>query len=221
MFRIPKLRDLTGMRFGRLVVLHRVKSTSSKARWLCQCDCSVDSKIEVNGDNLIVGDTQSCKCLRKEKIANTLTTHGMRGTKLYSIWNNMKNRCSNMNTDSYQNYGERGISVCKEWEESFDNFLTWSLANGYNNNLSLDRIDNDKGYNPNNCRWATMKEQGNNRRNNINITINDKTQTQSQWEEEFDLKQGTICRRLKLGWDNSEITIPVGSKRTIYNVKNT
>lgn len=127
-------------------------------------------------------------------------THGKSNTRLYTIYNNMKTRCYNKNSDDYKNYGERGITVCKEWLNSFTSFYNWSINNGYKPDLLLDRKDNDLGYSPENCRWVDSIEQNNNKRNNNLIEYNGKTQSISRWSAELGIKRVTLLSRLRNGW---------------------
>lgn len=128
--------------------------------------------------------------------------HGLSNTRLHKIWHSMYCRCYYKSTNQYKNYGGRGIKVCEEWKhiQGFINFYNWAINNGYEETLTLDRIDNNKGYCPSNCRWITPKEQSNNRRNNVYYTFNGETKTSKQWCELYNISQTTLLDRLKRGW---------------------
>ena len=155
-----KVIDREWQFFDRLFVIRRVEnSKSGKSRWLCICDC--DRHVIVSGDSLSRSKRMSCGCHKEN--SESKYSH----TKLYGIWDSIKSRCCNPNVKGYKTYGGRGISVCDEWRGSFLAFRDWALSNGYQEGLQIDRIDNDEGYSPSNCRFVTRKEQMRNKRNNI------------------------------------------------------
>ena len=161
-----KMKNLKGQKFGRLTAICPVgKNRQGAILWLCNCDCGNDTVVE--GRSLTSGATRSCGCLDREahKFRPNRTIHGKSGTRLYRIWKKMKSRCSNPNDPDYQQYyGSRGITVCPEWLNDFQAFYDWAMSHGYSDELSIDRIDNEKGYSSDNCRWATAEEQRHNQR---------------------------------------------------------
>lgn len=208
---ILKIIDVTGQRFGKLVVLKKTGVKNKSALWLCQCDCG--NYKEVTLQHLKKG-TKSCGCLskevavergRKSMIGERSKKHGMYGTKLYNIWAGMKRRCYNKNSNYYHEYGGRGIIVCNDWKYDFKSFYDWSISNGYKEGLSIDRIKTDGNYEPNNCRWATWKVQQNNRRNNVRIKYMGKEYTFKELSEILGIKERTLRGRYERGCTNEEI----------------
>lgn len=150
-------KDLTGLHFGRLTVLERVENDKHRnARWLCVCDCG--EKTVVVGSDLQKGNTQSCGCIHKESVAKINASHGGSQTRLHRIWRGIKTRCYNPQSRVYRWYGARGITICDEWRDNFAAFQEWALSHGYAENLTIDRIDVDGNYCPENCQWLTRSE---------------------------------------------------------------
>lgn len=196
--------DLTGKRFGRLTVIkqldgHRQPNGAMVTQWLCKCDCG--NEIVVSSGNIRSGHTISCGCYREEKRKTNSKTHGMAHTRIYNIWTTMKQRCYCKNKDHYNCYGGRGITVCKEWKDDFKAFYDWAVSNGYKDTLTIDRIDVNGNYCPENCRWITQKEQANNTRATRFITHNGITKSISEWCEELGINKNTLHSRIDLyGW---------------------
>lgn len=190
-----------GQKFGKLTILSRCKEPDKYGQKLYKCKCDCGNITYVRGNRLERGETRSCGCL---KYLGNATTHGMSRTALYSRYTSIKSRCYNKHDQAYTNYGARGIVVCDEWKHSFETFYNWAMENGYKEGLTIDRIDHDGNYEPSNCRWVDMKTQQNNKRNNVYLTYNEKTQTAKQWSEELDIKHYLILQRHSRGWTDEE-----------------
>ena len=190
-----RAKDLTGQTFGRLTVLGPLKGEGGTIIWLCHCSCGTEK--EFRGTNLKSGSTLSCGCWRREKHR----THGMKGTPEYNIWKSMTQRCKNPNDPGFHNYGGRGISVCKRWLK-FENFIA-DMGKKPHPKLSIERRDNDLGYTPDNCYWASKKTQMNNKRTNHLITHNGETHTLSEWSEITGISYTTLRARRRRGWSAS------------------
>lgn len=165
-------RDLTGQRFGRLTVLEFVPTKDCYSWWLCKCDCG--NVITVAGNHLGNGHTQSCGCLNSDRIRERRYLHGKTGSRVYRVWKGIKARCYNSNSKNYNHYGGRGITVCDEWRNNFKAFYDWAMSNGYDDKLTIDRIDVNGNYAPYNCRWVDMTTQNRNKRDNTIIEYNGK-----------------------------------------------
>lgn len=188
--------NLIGQKFGMLIVIAETdKRSSDSICWLCRCDCG--NEVIVSGDSLRSGLTKSCGCLRKAKAKERFTKHGKTKARTYYIWANMKDRCLNPNNDQYKDYGGRGIIICDRWLK-FENFL--ADMGECPKSLSIERTDNDLGYYKENCIWATQKQQTRNRRSNLLIEFNGKTQCLAAWAEELGIGRQTLSNRLKRGW---------------------
>jgi len=189
--------NLVGQKFGRLTVIE-YSHTNRYYYWKCICECG-NEHIASSG-NLKFGNTKSCGCYGKQMLLESNLKHGKYPKNLYEKWHGIKSRCYNNKDSNFYLYGGRGIKVCDEWKNSYIAFRDWALTNGYQEGLTIDRIDNNGNYCPENCRWATIKEQANNRRDNKLITYNSKTQTVSQWADELGLNYCVLNGRLRKGW---------------------
>lgn len=184
-------KDLTGMRFGKLIVLFRNGSRCSFSLWRCRCDCG--RECDVISTNLTRGNSTSCGCANRKNVIAARTKYSSdEDRKIARVYYGMKNRCYNPNEPSYVNYGGRGISICEEWYDKPEKFIEWAKSNGYSKELTIDRIDVNGDYSPSNCRWATQQDQANNKRNNRKITVNGETHTVAQWARILDINVHTL-----------------------------
>lgn len=190
------LIDITGMKFNRLTALEYMGQGSSGARWKFRCDCG--NEIVTAGYHVRKGRTKSCGCWNEENKHDRYKIHGMHKTRLYSAWSHMKQRCLNPSCKEYENYGGRGILICKDWIDNFENFREWAMNNGYSETLTLDRIDNNKGYSPDNCRWVSMLVQENNKRNNHYYLFKGQPKTLSQIAREYSISRNALYYRVNV-----------------------
>ena len=211
---MSELIDLTGQKFGRLTVIKRAKDKIRKngkheVMWECLCDCG-NTKI-VSRDSLRSSAIRSCGCLRKENTKNMRSKHGLRNTQIYRTWANIKTRCYNPNKDTFNYYGGRNVEMCQDWKEDFINFYNWSMEHGYKEGLTIDRINPSGNYEPNNCRWVTMKEQQNNKLNNHYIMYEGQKHTLMEWSEILNINYRTLHKRLMyLNWSiEKAFTTPI------------
>lgn len=193
----PKREDIVGRRFGRLTVLDFDHIDSHRnSYWLCECDCGSHTIVTRGG--LTSGNTTSCGCYQIEGIRARSTIHGMSRTVLYKVWGDMKNRCNDVNNIAYHRYGGRGITICDDWY-NFKSFRDWALDNGYEPGLTLDRIDNNGDYCPENCRWVDRRTQGNNRENNHIVEYSGISHTISEWTDILGVCYSTLWARINRG----------------------
>ena len=204
--------NLTGQRFGRLLVIEEIEPRRDAKnriyhRWKCKCDCG--NFVNVTTNNLKGNHSRSCGCLQSEVAGQQTLKHGYRKTRLYSIYNTMKQRCNNPNNTAYKNYGGRGIKVCAEWNKSdgLKTFGDWALANGYRDDLTIDRINVNGNYEPSNCRWITREEQASNTRRNVFIEYQNIRYTIAQFSRKFNIDHRKVGRAIKKGLNAEEILL--------------
>jgi len=202
--------DLTGNRYGRLLVIKIAERRNGKIYWLCQCDCGNVSYVTTGRLTSEELSTKSCGCYSKEilKKQSEINGNGIKydkgdsSSRIYSIWRGMVRRCHG-NSSANKYYKDRGIVVCDEWKDFF-NFKEWALRSGYSDDFTIDRIDNDGNYEPHNCRWTDWKTQCSNTRKNRYIEINGQTKTLTQWSDEYNIDSSTLSWRIDSGWPEEE-----------------
>lgn len=207
--------DLTGKRFHHLEILERDKTGTKNTRvvmWLCKCDCG--KVVSVRSENIRSGHSKSCGCLKVKRGSETNHIHGMSRTKIHGVWCRIISRCESSTDHAFQHYGGRGIKVCDSWHD-FRNFLN-DMGHPPTPRHSIDRIDVNGNYEPQNCRWSTAKEQARNRRNNHLVTIGTKTMSVAEWAETNEMSGTALRSRIARGWDPVEaITKPVRLRRCL------
>lgn len=197
-------RDLTGQVFGKLTAIKRCEDHFTTggnrySQYSCRCECG--EMIKVRSDRLVSGHTRSCGCERKRSVREMSTSHGQSKTRLYRIWAHMKQRCLTESDKNYADYGGRGITICAEWANSYEVFRKWAMDSGYSDALTIDRIDVNRGYDPQNCRWSTTIEQMNNTRKNRKIEYLGQEKTVAEWARVIGVPYNTLFSRLyRYGW---------------------
>ena len=194
-----KKLDLTGKTFGNYKVLNIAETRNGKRMWKCECLlCGNIRYVSTNG--LTSGRQKSCGCQSYKGEHNGQYSHGLSNHKLNSLWRGIKTRCYNQKSKSYKYYGAKGISMCDEWKNDFKTFYNWCIANGYDENLTIERIDYKGNYEPNNCKFISIQEQQRNKRNNISITHNGETRCLAEWCKILNLNYDRTISRIRNGW---------------------
>lgn len=213
-----KYKDLSNQKFGELTALYiddtYAGGKGKSKKWICKCSCG--NVVSVRASHLLGGDTQRCIVCRNNAFKAAGLKHGYSGERLYSIWTSMRKRCYYNKNKSYERYGGRGIKICKDWGAGSSDisgylaFKKWSLENGYADDLSIDRIDVNGSYSPDNCRWADYETQKNNKTNTISLTVDGVSKPLVDWARENNIAESTLRRRIKNGWDHKRaIMTPV------------
>jgi hypothetical protein len=211
-----KVIDITGQKFNRLTVIERSHFKNKNTYWKCICECGNETIIR--GRAIRNGETKSCGCLNKEVVSKNSKTlklkHGgcVKKNSLYTAWMNIKGRCSNKNKPEYKNYGGRGIRMYSSWKNDFSEFKEWALNNGYEEGLTIDRIDVNGNYEPNNCKWATRTEQANNKRNTVYVMYEGELRSINEVSKLTGLRQQLLQSRKKKGLTDAEIVSKIIKK---------
>lgn len=209
---MSRVEDICGKRYGKLTVrsVDKDRTTKKHTYWFCECDCG--NVVSVRADCLKSGTTKSCKCLWTAEESHH-KKHGMSSTKLYHVFYAMLQRCENEKDKRYRDYGERGIRVCDEWKANPESFLKWAMENGYKEGLTIERVDNNKGYSPENCKWITIAERQKNKRPRGNMDIlleyNGKRVNLMQLSTLVGMNYHTLYFRYKRGLRLPELITPI------------
>ena len=215
------IKNLKNKTFGRLKVIEMTdKRRHGSVVWKCLCECG--NIIEVTTNCLTRWKTKSCGCYciatRKENCAKTFTTHGQSKSKLYHVWQGIKRRCYSLNSKAYKDYGGRGIIVCDSWKTNFQNFQTWAMNNGYKEGLTIERINVNGNYEPNNCTWIPLKKQNMNRRTTHYLTYNGETLSITEWARITGIPRKTISQRINNYHWTVEKALTTKVKKQIYGI---
>lgn len=207
---MPKLRDIDpyiGKKFGRLTILSYAGLSEKYKRRLVNCKCDCGNDVKVNFSDLYHHKVISCGCRHKEIYSSggPTKTHGLSKSRMYKLYRSMITRCNNPHSNNYKNYGERNIKICDQWANDFMAFRKWALANGYADNLTIERKDINKGYSPENCCWIKLSEQAKNKRNTVYVTYKGVKKTLKDWADELGKSYYTLHDRYKKGWTDKEI----------------
>lgn len=197
--------EMIGRKFGMLTVIAECgKDHRGEISWICKCECG-NVTHPIKGSVLRNGKSTSCGCYAKRLASERCSTHRKSQTRLYSIWQGMKGRCFRITSPAYKYYGGRGITVCDEWKNDFEAFYDWAMSNGYKDELTIDRIDVNGNYEPDNCRWATRKEQTMNKRRTVMIEINGVLKSLLTISKETGIPYKTLYNRYSRGLKGSEL----------------
>lgn len=195
-------KESIGEKFGKLTVLSIDTQKPKGETWMiCECECGNTKSIRLN--SLRCGKSTSCGCAKGNN------KHNKTNSRLYRIWNGMKNRCNNPNSKDFERYGGRGICINEEWNDDFTSFYEWAIDNGYEDNLTIDRINFDNNYSEENCRWVNIKTQDNNKSNNIIIEYNNEYLTLKQLSEKININYQTLFGRYRKGDRGNVLTRPI------------
>lgn len=208
-YRKSSFKNMEGLHFNNLTVLDEYKTVGKRIYWKCKCSCGKECWTRMD----LLKNKVSCGCKTKEKLLEKITKHGKHRTRLYTIYKNMIKRCYCPTFKRFKNYGLRGIKVCDEWIKNKKSFFEWAVSNGYRDDLTIDRVDVNGNYCPENCRWITNAEQQKNTTRNHRVTYNGETHCIAEWARITGIPEYRIHSRLKSGWDvNDVFNLPVQEK---------
>lgn len=201
---MTKFIDLSGNIYGRLTIIKRANnyvspSGNKSAMWVCRCSCG--KVVVVRATDLKQKKVFSCGCYKNEQTSKRRRIHGLGRTRICVMWRDMIRRCTNPKVRSYKNYGSRGITVCDEWKNNFLSFYNWAMKNGYDDSLTIDRINTNKGYSPENCRFVSIREQENNKRTNHYVEYSGEKKSIADWSRELKISYVVLLSRINRGWE--------------------